>query len=277
MHTTNLKFMTILIVLFSTTSWSTLKGQAKIEEVVLPNGRLIQINADSTWSEIPIFLTHILGDGRRINIFANHTWRETKSSVRINGQDWSTTNLNVSNFANGDTIFQAKSFADWKLADSLHMPAWCYYRFDQENESTYGKYYNGYAIEDGRNLAPHGWSVASEWSYDQLIPYLGGAAACGKKISSVEGWDVSNSTATNETGFSALPGGYLRYSRGRNGTWRWEWLFEGSDAYFWAESNVVPNVVGYEIVDAAFFSKIDQSRPIEHFKGFGMNVRIVKN
>jgi len=51
-------------------------------------------------------------------------------------------NLNVSTFANGEPIAEAKTAEEWKAAADGHKPAWCYYENDPTNGSAYGKLYN---------------------------------------------------------------------------------------------------------------------------------------
>jgi hypothetical protein len=47
--------------------------------------------------------------------------------VKIGHQEWSTENLNVDHFRNGDIIPEVKSDEDWGKAGDLRQPAWCYY------------------------------------------------------------------------------------------------------------------------------------------------------
>ena len=60
-------------------------------------------------------------------------------------------NLAVTEFLNGDKIFEAKSALDWMNAGKEKKPAFCY----TEQENVYGKkeiLYNYYAISDARGL-----------------------------------------------------------------------------------------------------------------------------
>lgn len=85
---------------------------------------------------------------------------------------------------------------------------------------------NRFAINDKRGLAPKGWHIPTDAEWTQLTEYLGGANLAGGKLK--EGgtwhWISPNSGATNETGFTALPGGYrlfngMFYNIGSNGYW----------------------------------------------------------
>lgn len=147
------------------------------------------------------------------------------STVTIGNQIWMTKNLDVITFRNGDTIFEAKSNEDWKRASKFHIPAYCYYDNDSENGKKYGCLYNWYAVMDERGLAPLGYHIPNNEEYNFLLSNLGlrNVTYHGLKInhkiatmlqSTSNLWssvmDRNNETATNSSGFSALPGG-LRY------------------------------------------------------------------
>src|ERR1043165_1390179 len=95
-------------------------------------------------------------------IYAN---KPLAQSVQIGTQTWSTKNLDVSKFRNGDAITEAKTAAEWMAAAEQRKPAWCYYNNDASNGKKYGKLYNWFAVSDPRGLAPDGWHVPSdaEW------------------------------------------------------------------------------------------------------------------
>ncbi|MCE3229447.1 MAG: hypothetical protein K0S32_3998 [Bacteroidetes bacterium] len=121
---------------------------------------------------------------------------------------WSSKNLNVVTFRNGDTIPQASSDKAWKEAGEKGKPAWCYYNNDPKNGEKYGKLYNWHAVNDQRGLAPEGWHIASQKEWKELIGYLGGEGegkAASRLKSSTE-WEPPVST-TNKTNFAALPVG----------------------------------------------------------------------
>jgi uncharacterized protein (TIGR02145 family) len=155
-----------------------------------------------------------------------NTKNYTFESIRINNQDWMTTNLDVSRFRNGDLILHAKTDEEWKQAGTNKQPAWCYYDNEKRNGRLYGKLYNWYAVSDAREIAPIGWHVPSDLEWSKLIDYLGGEDYAGEKLKSKDGW-FKNGVNWNESGFSALPGGY----RSPGG-------FDGlkTDAIFWSST-----------------------------------------
>jgi uncharacterized protein (TIGR02145 family) len=109
-------------------------------------------------------------------------------SVVIGTQTWTSENLNVSTFRNGDPIPEVRSTEEWKKAGENKQPAWCYYDNDPKNGEKNGKLYNWHAVNDPRGLAPKGWHVPSEEEWKKLALYLGGENIAGKKMKSTSGW-----------------------------------------------------------------------------------------
>lgn len=134
-------------------------------------------------------------------------WSCKKSieTVEIGNQRWMVKNLNLSHFRNGDSIIEVKTNEELKKAGDNGQPAWCYYDYDPSNGVKYGKLYNWYAVNDSRGLAPEGRHIPSNDEWWDFEEYLGSEP--GAKMKSSSGWR-DNSNSTNESGFSALPGGY---------------------------------------------------------------------
>jgi uncharacterized protein (TIGR02145 family) len=165
--------------------------------------------------------------------------------VVIGNQMWMTKNLNVDQFRNGDQIFESRNNEDWKKAGEEGKPAWCYYDNNPENGKIYGKLYNWHAVNDPRGLAPEGWFIPSDNEWNNLIAFLG-KYEFFHKLRSENAWEYQFNS-TNETGFTALPGG----GRDANGVFSYfdcgfikeieEEYFEfrneiGSDAYWWSST-----------------------------------------
>jgi uncharacterized protein (TIGR02145 family) len=120
-------------------------------------------------------------------------------------QTWMKTNLNVSKYRNGDIIPQVTDPQAW---GALTTGAWCYYANTSSNGTTYGKLYNWYAVNDPRGLSPSGWHVPTKTEWDIITNCLGGPQVAGgsmKEAGSIH-WNSPN-IATNNSGFTALPGG----------------------------------------------------------------------
>lgn len=133
---------------------------------------------------------------------------EIHDTVVIGKQIWMRKNLAVDKFQNGESIREAKSSNEWDNAASEKTAAWAYYDFDPTNGEKYGKLYNWYAVNDPRGLAPKGWHIPSDQEWTELTDFLGGKEIAGKKMKSNEGW-MGNENGSNESGFDALPGGFL--------------------------------------------------------------------
>jgi uncharacterized protein (TIGR02145 family) len=89
--------------------------------------------------------------------------------------------------------------------------AYSWYNFDADTyAATYGALYNWHAVNTGK-LCPAGWHVPSDEEWTTLTVFLGGETLAGGvlKESGLTHWTTPNSDATNETGFTALPGGNI--------------------------------------------------------------------
>ena len=146
-------------------------------------------------------------------------------TIIINNQEWMAENLNVEHYRNGDPIPQVQDNDEWS---NLKTGAWSYHLNKSIYGTTYGKLYNWYAVNDKRGLAPKGWHIPSDDEWTELIDYLGGESFAGGKMKSLTLWENPSKRTTNESGFTALPGGY-RYSDKY-------FSFLGTNAYFWSSS-----------------------------------------
>jgi uncharacterized protein (TIGR02145 family) len=141
----------------------------------------------------------------------------------INGnQEWMAANLATTHFSNGDPIDPVTDTAQWV---SLTTPAWCYLNNNVGNNVVFGKLYNGYAMEDSRNICPTGWHVPSNDEWAILMNTLGGANVAASALRTTgtigEGtgfWPFDNVISNNISGFSAQPSGF----RNLDGTFPWQ-------------------------------------------------------
>ncbi len=129
-------------------------------------------------------------------------------TVKIGNQWWMAENLKVTHYRNGDAIPNVISGSEW--TNPTIGGAYCNYDNNSNNVATYGRLYNWDAVNDSRNIAPEGWHVPSDVEWQILIDYLGGDDVAGGKLkeTGTTHWNNPNTGATNESGFSALPGGY---------------------------------------------------------------------
>lgn len=134
-------------------------------------------------------------------------------SIQIGAQKWMSKNLDVAHYRNGDIIPQVTDAAAW---GALTTGALCYYNNDPANGAIYGKLYNWYAVNDSRGLAPQGWHIPSDAEWTTLSTTLGGESVAGGKMKTTgtSRWASPNTGATNECGFSGLPGSHRASSSG---------------------------------------------------------------
>jgi len=153
------------------------------------------------------------------------------SVVFGNGQEWMAENLRTTTYANGSPIPNVTANQQWEI-QSYGM--WAHYENNSSYENPYGKLYNWYAVADPRNVCPAGWHVPTNDEWASLTGYLGGVESLvGGKMKAVSSlWNPPNIGATNESGFSGLPGG----NRVSNG-----YFFSfGTDGYWWTASEGLP-------------------------------------
>ena len=149
------------------------------------------------------------------------------SIVLGNGQEWMAENLRTTTYANGDPIPNVTDANQWV---NLTTGAWVHYNNDSQYENPYGKLYNWYTVNDPRNVCPTGWHVPTDAEWTVLSDYLGGEPVAGGKMKSTgtQYWSSPNTDATNESGFSGLPGGD-RFGSGTFGS-------IGSLGYWWSST-----------------------------------------
>ncbi len=148
----------------------------------------------------------------------------TYNTVQIGTQVWMSENLKTSRYRNGGSIPYVLGNAAWA---ALTTGAWSNYDHDAANDPIYGKLYNWYTTL-GDTLCPTGWGVPTDAEWTTLTTYLGGESVAGGKMKSIGTayWASPNTGATNESGFSVLPGGY----RGSDGSFN----FIRNYAFFWS-------------------------------------------
>jgi len=145
------------------------------------------------------------------------------STVTIGNQQWFAQNLRVTHYNNGDPIATGLDNTDWSETDE---GAYAVYNDNPANADIYGKLYNFFAVEDDRGLCPFGWRAATDQDWKDLEMFLGMSESEANsngwrgqneggmlKATGTEYWNSPNEGATNESGFTAMPGG----SRGSSG------------------------------------------------------------
>lgn len=129
------------------------------------------------------------------------------NTVTIGTQVWLKENLKTTRYNNGDPIPEVADGTEWI---NLTSGAYCHYDNDVSYTATYGLLYNWYTVTDLRKICPAGWHVPSNDEWTTLINFAGGEDVAGGKLKEkgTIHWSGSNTEATDEYGFTALPAGY---------------------------------------------------------------------
>jgi len=146
------------------------------------------------------------------------------NTVTIGTQVWMVENLKTTRYRNGDAIPNVTDATAWT---TLTTGAYCSYNNNAATyKATYGGLYNWYTVSDSRIIAPVGWHVPTDSEWTTLTTFIGGESIAGGKLkeTGTTNWASSNSVATNEFGFTAVPGGSrlddgLFYDIGSFGYW----------------------------------------------------------
>jgi len=191
-------------------------------------------------------------------------------TVQIGDQLWMKENLKVTHYNNGDEIPTGYSNDDWA---NLSTGAYAVYNDNESNANTYGNLYNWYAVDDSRAIAPEGWHVPTDGEYTALSDYLGGTSVAGGKLKECtegscpesEYWYSPNTGATNESGFTGLPGGaHYYYGNCRH---------MGYNGSFWSSTEHGSNDAWHRGLDHDY-SEISRR---DYGKDSGFSVRCVRD
>ena len=146
----------------------------------------------------------------------------TFNTIEIGTKVWMLENLNSTKYRDGTDIDNVTDAVEWaETTDG----AYCNYDNNAANTATYGRLYNGYAVEDSRNIAPDGWHVATKDEVIALLDYVGGNEKWGGKLKEAgfEHWNSPNMGADNSSAYTALPGGF-RMEYGSTETFQFNYL-----------------------------------------------------
>jgi uncharacterized protein (TIGR02145 family) len=178
-------------------------------------------------------------------------------TVLIGTQTWLKKNLKTTSYRNGNPIYLITDNDKWT---TWQIGAYCWYDNDPKYKDIYGALYNWH-VANTNFICPTGYHVPTLEEWTTLIDYLGGVLGkAGDKLkeSGIQHWGIDNG-GTNESGFTALPGGYRNFSDGS-----FEMIRQVAE--FWA-SDVVSKM-------GIFYS---QAYLVGWYKEAGLSVRCVKD
>ncbi len=172
----------------------------------LEDGKIvINITVDDSFETLEI----LLGDGN-----SEHEEPQGETIADIDGNVYSTVQI-------GDQLWMGENLAATQLNDGtpisnrigdewigLTTPAYCYYLDDKDTYGDeYGALYNFFTVETGK-LCPAGWHVPTRAEWNVMVTLYGGTLVAGGALkSTTPDWRAPNEGATNESGFTGLPGG----------------------------------------------------------------------
>lgn len=165
--------------------------------------------------------------GTQVNDFDENIY----NTVPIGSQLWMAENMKVTHYSDGTVISRVEESSAWNSLD-ITDKAYCFYENSLANKNIYGALYTWAAAMNGTNssssnpsgvqgVCPSGWHLPSDDEWKQLEMDLGmsqieadrtgirGPGVGGKlKEAGRVHWTEQNIGASNESGFTALPGGF---------------------------------------------------------------------
>ena len=188
--------------------------------------------------------------------------------VLIGDQLWMAENLRATKYIDGTEIQLVENPTEWR---NLTTGGYCWFGNNYDIFGTkYGALYNWYAVNT-ENLCPEGWHVPFLFEWMTLTETLGDEGVAGGKLKAtgtIEGgdglWRSPNTGATNESGFTALPGG----SRTPSGVYYSVGVYTN-----WWSSNPMNDLASYTL-----FVGFNTSRAMRgaYANNHGLSVRCVR-
>jgi uncharacterized protein (TIGR02145 family) len=129
-------------------------------------------------------------------------------TIQIGNQTWMAENLRATKYRNGDDI--ALSSKELKDISKEVAPKYQWsYGGDEMNIDSYGRLYTWFIVDDSRGICPTGWHIPTDSEWSELINGVDGDSKAAVKLreSGTKHWIKSKLETTNESGFTALPGG----------------------------------------------------------------------
>ena len=129
-------------------------------------------------------------------------------TIVIGNQTWMAENLRATKYRNGDdidTTYHPMSDLTGEIEPKYQWPS----GNEESLVKIYGRLYTWYAATDSRSICPEGWHVTTQDEWEILENHIGDRSNGGKlKETGNKHWrkDESIAYATNESGFTALPG-----------------------------------------------------------------------
>jgi len=188
------------------------------------------------------------------------------NTIKIGDQVWMAENLKTTKYSNGDLIGTTDPYNLDISGETDPKYQWAF-NGDESNIADYGRLYTWYAVTDGRNICPAGWHVPTDADWTILTDYLGGLSVAGGKLKDIGTvhWSSPNNGATNESCFTALPGG-VREDDGTFGNF-------GTYGYWWSATEYDATTVMVRLIT----NEYDDVTLYNYKKKSGFSVRCLKD
>lgn len=151
-------------------------------------------------------------------------------TIPIGSQVWMAENLKTTKYNDGSAIPLIENDQSWEAART---PAYCWFDNDPATyKDVLGALYNFYTVNTGK-LCPTGWKLPSITDYQTLLNSLPSSnPGVALKETTNTHWLTSPNTATNSTGFTAVPAGYRVTSISGISPTAW------GEAYWWTSTPI---------------------------------------
>jgi uncharacterized protein (TIGR02145 family) len=184
------------------------------------------------------------------------------NTVLIGNQCWFKENLNVGTMINGTV----------EMTNNGVIEKYCYDN-DPANCATYGGLYQWnemmeYTTSPGvQGICPAGWHLPTDGEWTVLTDFLGGESVAGGKMkeTGTTHWYPPNYGATNESGFTALPGGSSNTTGG--------FSYLTYYGYFWSSSESSTSSPWLRMLN---YSNVNVSHGV-NLKSFGFSSRCLQD
>jgi uncharacterized protein (TIGR02145 family) len=185
---------------------------------------------------------------------------QTYNTLLIGDQCWFKENLNVGIMINGSI----------NQSNNSQIEKYCFQN-DAAKCSTYGGLYQWdemmqYTTQPGtQGICPSGWHIPTDSEWSVLTDFLGGTSTAGGKMKETGylHWNVPNTGATNESKFTALPGGARTYDFG----------FLYARSFFSSSNQYSTN----EAWSRYLYSQTASVYQIHSYKYYGLSVRCLRD
>lgn len=194
-------------------------------------------------------------------------------TVKIGDQWWMCENLRVKHFQDGSAIPYIGNINEDSLWANATTPA-----YSVLIDTLYGCYYNSFAVQDSRKLAPLGWHIPSDEEWKTLEKTIGMSESQSNQFAwrgtneaefllnkNGEGWQTGTVPFGMDTyDFSIFPAGCRLFSGE---------ITSGFTAFFWTSSSISNGQAYYRYFDSQKKNIFRQTT----YPQYGMSIRCVKD